>query len=317
MKVVSSPSQALRTGLAEKRESQPRVAVLDSFRPSPLGPTHGEIVDAVLQQDGGLDDADIQLFHSDSKEPFSVDRLAETPVDEMSQSIKAYVRGTAESFLDSISDNLQAVLSDFPSIEAVNVSQSQSAFGIAKPILGRVAQDAEFEERVRESLQVPSRLPVTDLVTALLSYTETVLAETRTDSHSWARYRELVGCLEKRGVAEFVAAGNLGREAEHFRNLGVNPKDTTFRSILVQPGVFVVGALDQEGRPADFNSPAAGINIFDQGTADLSLHSRGRVSAVGTSVATPRSVVGYLRRRGHKPLGNQTLHSQSLKFERS
>ena len=86
---------------------------------------------------------------------------------------------------------------------------------------------------------------------------------------------------------EWIAAGNQGELARSLGEMGVKTSPETFRSILLNDWVTVVGAATAQGTPASLNSPDSGVEVYALGeNVPVRIHNQTGL-ANGTSVSTP------------------------------
>lgn len=279
-------SSALRTGYAEKKEVQPKVALVDNFRNADTSLAHGEITDSVLTIHGQLEDSDVQRLHGETAPPFHPTEVYEAPAEEILGKYTNFVTGAATSFLDMTSDNIELVLNEMPSVKVISQSQSQTPTRLVQTFLDPLQNDADFRSRIAKGLGLESD-SLGQVLSSLTQHTETALRQSELVQDASKRYEQLAEQAYDAGVSNIIAGGNQGELAEQFKAYGAETSPSAFRSILVNDHVTVVGASTKDGQVASLNSPNAGVEVYALGEA-VPFKADGQVQyANGTSVSTP------------------------------
>ena len=277
---------ALRSGYAEKKESRPSVALVDNFRED-SGIAHGQVTESVLILHGGLRDEDIQRLHGESGAPFDPQLLLDCPKDQLVEAYDAFTVGATASFLNMVSDNLDLVSSELPSVRVLNQSQSQTPARLVEPFLQPIFGQPEFRSRLAEALELPAQAEPKQVVTSLLAHTEATLTSNPELSEAKERYALSSKLAFEQGLVNVVAGGNQGIFAAKLSELGVEASPNAFRSVLLNDYVTVVGAATADGKIATLNSPNAGIEVYALGeNVPFSVNGQ-NLAANGTSVAAP------------------------------
>lgn len=277
---------ALRSGYAEKKESRPSVALVDNFREG-SGIAHGQITESVLILHGGLRDEDIQRLHGESGAPFDPQLLLDCPKDEFVEAFDAFTVGATASFLNMVSDNLDLVSAELPSVRVLNQSQSQTPARLVEPFLQPIFDQPEFRSRLAEALELAPQAEAKQVVTSLLAHTEVTLASNPELFEAKERYAQSSKDAFEQGLVNVIAGGNQGAFATKLSELGVETTPNAFRSVLLNNYVTVVGAATADGKIASLNSPNAGVEVYALGeNVQFSVNGQ-NLAANGTSVAAP------------------------------
>ena len=278
---------ALKTGYAEPKERTPKVAILDSFRADDARPAHGEMVESVMLTHGGLKDEDIQRYHAESGPFISPQDVLEAPDGRLLESYAYFSRGAGASFLNMVSDNLEQVMWEQPSVRVVNQSQSQTPARIAEPFFQAVFEDPQFRERLAARLELPSDSPAPKVASSLLKLTEGILTHDKGVNVAKERYESIAKAAYEKGIVQVIAAGNQGSLSSWLQEQGVESGGQSFRSLLVNDWVTVVGGATADGKISKITSPGAGAEVFALGE-NVPFRLGGRtLAASGTSLAAP------------------------------
>ena len=278
---------AIRTGFAEPREKQPKVAVMDNFQNAETELAHGEIVEAVMLTHGGLQEQDIQRYHAESGPFISLQEVLQAPPHKLLEAYANFTRGATASFYNMVSDNLEHVVTQQPEIKVVNQSQSLTPARIAEPFLQPVMEDRGFRERLAQRLDLPADSAGPSVVSKLLRLTETVVAEDKEIQAAANRYEDVSRHAYEKGVVNVVAAGNQGALAASLAEQGIDTNASTFRSVLVNDWVTVVGGATSDGRVSNVTSPNSGVEVFALGENVPFKIDGQTLSANGTSLSAP------------------------------
>ena len=277
---------ALRSGYAEKKEQRPSVALVDNFRED-SGIAHGQITESVMILHGGLGDEDIQRLHGESGAPFDPRLLLDCPADQLVEAYDAFTVGATASFLNMVSDNLDLVSTELPSVRVLNQSQSQTPARLVEPFLQPILGEPEFRSRLAEALELPAQAEPKQVITSLLAHTENTLATNPELDEAKERYALSAKQAFDQGLVNVIAGGNQGALASKLTDLGVESSPNAYRSVLLNDWVTVVGAATADGRVASLNSPNAGVEVYALGeNVPFSVNGQ-NLAANGTSVASP------------------------------
>lgn len=277
---------ALRSGYAEPKEKKPTVALVDNFRED-SGIAHGQITESVLLLHGGLQEEDIQRLHGESGAPFDPRLLLECPTDQLVEAYDAFTVGATASFLNMVSDNLELVTSELPSVRVLNQSQSQTPARLVEPFLQPILREPGFRARVAEAMELPTEAQASQVLTSLLAHTEATLIGSPELEEAKERYQRSAKVAYDHGLVNVIAGGNQGALAAKLDELGVEAGPNAFRSVLLNDWVTVVGAATAKGEIASLNSPNAGVEVYALGeNVPFSVNGQ-NLAANGTSVAAP------------------------------
>lgn len=278
---------AMRTGLAERREKKPLVAVVDNFRDSETTTSHGEITESVMLTHGRLKDEEIQRLHGESGAPFPPQVVVEAPAEQTLAAYSTFSIGATTSFFNMVSDNIDFVLQEQPTIRVINQSQSQTPGRLAEPFLGFLSDSEEFRSHMASGLGLEADAPAPKVISSLLDFTEVLLQEHPVAKQAKERYTLSAKRAYDKGVVNVIAAGNQGPLASSLQEAGVKAGPGAFRSVLVNDYVTVVGAATAEGQLSQITSPDSGYEVLALGEGVPFSVDGQTALANGTSVATP------------------------------
>jgi subtilase family protein len=278
---------AIRVGYAEPKEKQPKVAVMDNFRDADTELAHGEIVESVMLTHGGLQEQDIQRYHAESGPFISPQEVLQAPAEQLLESYAFFARGATASFLNMVSDNLEQVMAEQSEIKVVNQSQSLTPARIAEPFLQPVLEDQNFRGRLAQRLDLPADSAGPSVASKLLQLTEVMMEKDKGSQDARERYENVSRQAFESGIVNVVAAGNQGALATSLQKQGVKTSPKTFRSILVNDWVTVVGGATSDGKLSHITSPDAGAEVFALGENVPFTIEGQTLSASGTSLSAP------------------------------
>ena len=289
--MIGSTHQNIYTGYAEKREVRPKIAVLDRFLGADQGVTHGEMTESVVLTTGGLTDSDVQRMENSLSN--SVDQIFASQGE--SESVRDFIRNGAVRFLNANTANLKLLADEQPDLKIVSQSQSQSPGRMAQTVAELERDFPGLQELVGKGLGLEPGANQAEVLQAVILKSEEIFRDDKEVKQARSEYEEQARKASERGVVQLVAAGNLGHFAQSLAQAGVKAAPDTYRSLLVNEYTTVVGALTDEGQPADFNSPNAGIEVYADGVGVA--WSVGDKSGVadGTSFATPQVAAAALK----------------------
>lgn len=274
---------------AEPKEKAPKLALLDDFDGTPSGFPHGQAVESVLLSHSDLRDEDIQRVQNTPKET----DLAALHVDQKMGLLAAYrttvVRNVASFYLGTAS-NLHRILDQQPSVKVISQSQGQTPGRLFTTLVERLRTQESTREGAKKALGLSPDTSFKELCQVLISEAETAVANSELCQDAKSHYDKASKAVHDAGITYLVAAGNDGYVGDLLDQLGVKAGPDTFRNILVNKYVTVVGALTQDGQPAQLNSPGAAIEVSRLGeevpwTAGEGFDTQGVDE--GTSLATP------------------------------
>lgn len=289
--MIGSTHQKIFTGYAEKKEVRPKVAVLDNFLGADQSVTHGEMTESVILTTGGLQDSDVQRMENSLST--SVKEIFDSQGDP--ESVRDFIRGGAVRFLNANTANLKLLAEEQPDLKIVSQSQSQSPGRMAQTIAELEQDFPGLQELVGRGLGLESGANQAEVLQAVILASEEIFRDDSEVKQARAEYETQAASASERGVVQVVAAGNLGHFAQSLAQAGVKAAPDTYRSLLVNDFTTVVGALTDEGQPAAFNSPNAGIEVYADGVGVPWRDGTTTGNADGTSFATPQVAVAALR----------------------
>lgn len=289
-----------RLGAAEQRVAGPpgdhdnTVAILDDWEHEipDKGFAHGAFVEQLLLNQSGLSADHVERYETDPRVKMP-DKLSDGGLDDFIES--SYV-----NVLDSTSDNLSKILQD-DDIEVINQSMGVSEADITKILSGQAGHDPAFRAQLCSELGLPDSSSEKDLMQALVDRVGRVHDQSDSIKASQARYDDLSGQIDARGISYTVAAGNEGRLAGTLQELGVQTDDDFMRSAFDNGHNTMVGASDGNGNPAPFTSPDAGAEIAMDGADVVGTVNGHTASMNGTSFSSPEAAAVIVKMRQANP----------------
>ena len=257
--------EMLRTGYAEKRESAPKVALLDNFENTETSTAHGEMTESVLLRSGHLEDADVQRYHCGNGNPIPAEAVLQAPANKLGGLLRAHVALSGALLLKATAEDLRQIASEQPSVQVISQSQSQSPVRVAQPFYEAAAQDPEFRQRLGTALGLPPQASLLEVAEQLFTTSEKFLRDEDAVKEARQEYLQAERALYDRGVVHLLAAGNLGEFSTQLEAKGVQFSPSAFRSILTSDFSTVVGSLDEQGQIASYTSPRAGTDVLAPG----------------------------------------------------
>lgn len=276
-------------GPAEKLEARPKLALLDDFDGDPAGFPHGQAVESVLLSHSELTDADVQRYQNEAPQTDLAQLINEKGLDFLTAYRTVVSRNVAHFYLQTAL-NLRQIMKDQPEIKVISQSQGETPGRLLETLFSQIQSNENLRNHATHSLGLPTDAPLAEICQSLLDSGDRVMAENELCQKAQDEYTRTTRELYDRGVTYLVAAGNHGEMAQVMQQLGVEPGPASFRNVLVNDYVTVVGALDPEGNPDGLNSPAAAIEVYRPGVdlpwkAGEGFGQEGVAS--GTSFATP------------------------------
>lgn len=284
---------------AEDKDDDATIAVFDSFRDADKDgeSTHGELVEGVIQQEGGFDDEDVQRYQISGGGSLSDlrDGLGEGG-DEAEDAFHKYIEDRYTGLLDNTREGLEEILDDKDSkIKTVNQSQSVAEGRIARDLWEEAKDDDKFRADLTGALGLDSDASDRELAQALADGIGDSVANNDAIAESQEKYDEVSRRASDAGITHVVTSGNLGRFADEWERLGVETDRQFYDSALANRHKLVVAATDDHGTRtqtddsgAVFNSPDANADVSANGV-DIEIRTQdGEMeTASGTSFAAP------------------------------
>lgn len=287
-------SFALKSGLAEDQDEHALVAVLDSFRPSSSGPSHGFVVESILRNHGSLTEEQIELYHADSRSPFPWREVFESSPGCLKGKLSEYFVFSGKSFYDCINDNLELIVKKKHPPRFVNVSQSQSILGLCKPFLAAIDSSAKFRTQLRQGLSLPDSSAATEITSAVFKVAQTSISGNNAFADASERFKRLSLALKDRGVQIVVSVGNLGSSVRALNSRGIRVEEALSRSFLAEGETIVVGALSLEGNVASTNPPEARVDMLAPGERVPYVFQGRTLAMTGSSASVPLACLHLL-----------------------
>lgn len=280
--------------LAEDREEDATVAVIDYFAEDGKDPEHGDIVESILMDNSGLTEEQIQRYRAGGGP--SIDALAKAEPDQFGETLDSYIEGRVTGLLDASSGALSDILSDKDSsIRTVNQSLGVPESRIAGDIAQKMKDDPAFRERFLEYAGLDSNASQREVMQALVDEVGESRRSNETIQKSKERYDRLVATAHERGITTIDSSGNYGRFARELESLGVVTDDEFHTDVLNNPLVLSVGATDSRGTASHdddtvstFTSPQAGADISAPGTGVYTVIDGEKKGGNGTSYSAPQ-----------------------------
>lgn len=280
--------------LAEDREDNATVAVIDYFGEEGKDPEHGDIVESILQDNSGLSDEDIQRYRAGGVP--GINGLAEASPEDFGQALDDYVEGWSTGILNGSSDAIEDILADDETrIRTINQSLGAPESRIAGEIANRLESDAAFRERFLEYAGLDSDASEREVMQALVDEVSDSRRNNENIQEAKERYDNLVREAYDRGITTIDSSGNYGAFARELEALGVETDDQFHTDVLNNPLVLSVGGTDSKGTTgleddevSGFTSPRAGADIAAQGSNVTTDIDGEREGGNGTSYAAPQ-----------------------------
>lgn len=280
--------------LAEDREENATVAIIDSFADEGEDPRHGDLVESILQDHSGLSEDQIQRYRSGGGP--SIDGLLNAGSDSFGEAFDDYIEGRVKGLLDGSSDAIEDILSDEDSrIRTINQSLGVPESRIAGDIANALEDNPEFRERFLEYAGLSSDASEREVLQALVDEVGDSRRSNENIQESKERYDRLVREAYDRGITTIDSSGNYGRFARRLDELGVETDDAFHTDVLNNPLVLSVGATDangtstvQDDEVTGFSSPHAGADIAAQGSDVTTVVDGEEHGGDGTSFSAPQ-----------------------------
>lgn len=313
--LVDSFKDAFHVGTkrAENKDKDATVAVFDDFSDADKDgvSTHGEQVEGVIQQEGGLGDKDIQRYQINSGG--SKDDLANRLADDDDDALNGYVEDRYTSMLDNTSDAMEEILNDDDSkVRTVNQSQSVAEGRIVRDLWDEAKAKPEFRSDLARHLGLDEKASDKELAQALADGVGDVVTHSDDIEKSKERFDKVSERASAAGITHVVTSGNLGSFASEMENLGVEVDSQFYDSAFLNRHTLVVGAVNDNGKTptgADFNSPNANADISAPGVnVDITTQDGQHETNSGTSFAAPAVAALVARVKAENPdLSNREI----------
>ena len=263
--------------LAEDRDEDATVAVIDYFADDDEEPKHGDKVESILQDTyGDLTDEDIQRYRAGGGS--NINDVVNSDVDELGENLDRYVEKRVTALLDGSSEAFEDILGQEDSqIRTVNQSLGAPEIRIAQDLAGQLDDDPEFRERFLEYAGLESDASEGEVLQALVDEVSDSRRNSEAIQESEERYDALTEEARDRGITTVVSAGNYGRFADRLEAAGVEADDEFYTDVLVNDNVIAVGAVDDQNTASHSDDTEAELTTPHAGTD---------VSADGVSVST-------------------------------
>ncbi|MCA9778247.1 MAG: S8 family serine peptidase [Candidatus Eremiobacteraeota bacterium] len=273
--------------LAEGREKDPTIAVIDDFTNAENDTTHGELVESVLDDNASVNDRDVQRYQAGGNVDLGLfDNSGER---DFGESLDSYVETYSTGVLNGSSKALEDIMSDEDSkVRTVNQSLAAPEARIAENIYGSIQSDPEFRNRFLEYSGLPEGASEQEILQTLANEVAESKRTNENIQDAQARYDYVSGEARNRGITNVVAVGNHGRFADTLMQNGVVVDQEFFRNPLANHSTLNVGATNAQGGAADFTSPYAGAEISANGENVSTYEDGQQVTNNGTSFAAPQ-----------------------------
>ena len=273
--------------LAEGREKDPTIAVIDDFTNAENDTTHGELVESVLDDNAGVNDRDLQRYQAGGNVDLGLfDNSGER---DFGESLDSYVETYSTGVLNGSSKALEDIMSDEDSkVRTVNQSLAAPEARIAENIYGSIQSDPEFRNRFLEYSGLPEGASEQQILQTLANEVAESKRTNENIQDAQARYDYVSGEARNRGITNVVAVGNHGRFADTLMQNGVVVDQEFFRNPLANHNTLNVGATNAQGGAADFTSPYAGAEISANGENVSTYEDGQQFTNNGTSFAAPQ-----------------------------
>lgn len=281
--------------LAEDRNENATVAVIDYFADEGEEAKHGDKVESILQDThGDLSDEDIQRYRAGGGG--NINDVVESDVEDLGENLDRYVEERVTGLLDGSSEAFEDILDQEDSkVRTVNQSLGAPEIRIAQDLAGKLDDDPEFRERFLEYAGLESDASEGEVLQALVDEVSDSRRNSEAIRESEERYDALTEEARARGITTVVSAGNYGRFADRLEKAGVEADDKFYTDVLVNDNVIAVGAVDdhntsmvKDDTEAALTTPNAGTDVSADGVA-VSTEVDGEThTGDGTSFSAPQ-----------------------------
>ena len=290
MKITPNTIRKLpNAGLAEKLEASPKLALLDDFDGDPNGFPHGQAVESVLFSHSELTDADVQRVQNTPKQADLTKLMRENGLD-FRTAFQTMVTRNIAHFLLGTTQNLHTILQQTPDVKVVSQSQGDTPGRQLELLFNGLQKNEMFRRGASQAYGLHQEAPLRDICDALLRDANRVSSENEICQKARQEYDKASKALHDRGITYLVASGNHGPLGEALQSIGVEAAPSTFKNVLVNDYVTVVGGTTPSGEASAVNSPHAAIEVLRRGedlpwSAGEGFDTGG--VATGSSFATP------------------------------
>jgi subtilase family protein len=303
MQINPKVKQLPPRGLAEKVERAPKLAILDDFDGDPAGFPHGQAVESVLLGNSELTDADVQRYQNSAPQADLATLMNDKGLDFHTAYRTVVSRNIAHFYLQTTL-NLREIMANQPEIKVISQSQGETPGRLLETLFSQIQNNENLRAHATHSLGLGQDAPLGDVCQKLLNSADQVMADNEFCQKARDEYTKTTKALYQKGVTYLVAAGNHGEVGQVLESLGVQAGPASFRNILVNDYVTVVGAHDTQGKPSKVNSPAGAIEVYRVGeelawSAAEGFNQSG--VADGTSFATPIAAAEAVEYLEHSP----------------
>ena len=258
MQISSNVKKLPPRGMAEKVERQPKLALLDDFDGDPAGFPHGQAVESILLSHSELTDADVQRYQNEAPEADLVELMNDKGLDFHTAYRTAISRNVAHFYLQTTL-NLREIMAKQPDIKVISQAQGETPGRLLETLFNQLQSNQNLRAHATHSLGLAQDAPLREICQSLLNSADQVLADNEICQKSRDEYTKTTKALYDKGVTYLVTAGNHGDIGQALSSIGAQPGPASFRNILVNDYVTVVGATDSKGQDSAVNSPGAAI----------------------------------------------------------
>ena len=253
---------------AERKERNPKVAVFDYFADKKEEPRHGDQVENIIRRTSGLPDSKIQNYQNAYQRETSTEDVFESSAARFRDTLRSFTIESVTGFFDATEQNLQTIVSNEKSkVRVINQSQSQAPARIARPFVEKALTDEDFRMKMKDAFDLPERAHKTTVAEAILNEVDS----SRYIATSRNRYLETAKKAYDKGIAHVVTAGNLGRLATFYDQIGLDVPEDAYRSVLANDFTTIVGATASQGTTTTRDDKAASFTSVNAG-AEFSMH---------------------------------------------
>lgn len=287
--------------LAEDRDKDATVAVIDYFADEGEEAKHGDKVESIIQDNSDLKDEDIQRYQASGGG--NINDVVDADTDELGDALDGYIEDRVTGLIDGSSEAYEDILSqDDSKIRTVNQSLGAPEIRIAQDLHRKLEDDEAFKERFLEYAGLDSGASDKELLQALVGEVSDSRRNNEAIAESQERYDALTKEAKERGITTVVSAGNYGRFADLLEKEGVKADDEFYNDVLVNDNVIAVGATDSQGtsrvsddEAAELTTPRAGTDLSANGVDVETTVDGVTSSGSGTSFAAPQVAAAAAR----------------------
>ena len=257
---------------AERKERNPKVAVFDYFADKKEDPRHGDQVENIIRRTSGLPDSKVQNYQNAYQRETSTEDVFESTAAGFKDTLRSFTIESVTGFFDATEQNLQTIVSNEKSkVRVINQSQSQAPARIARPFVEKALIDEDFRMKMKDAFDLPERAHKTTVAEAILNEVDHIFDSSRYVATSRNRYLETAKKAYDKGIAHVVTAGNLGRLATFYDQIGMDVPEDAYRSVLANDFTTIVGATASQGTTTTRDDKAATFTSVNAG-AEFSMH---------------------------------------------